>query len=78
MLTFVIIIITLISIIAILMKSRKALQADLGRFKTKLKETEQPAIYEELDKVIPLSSLSPAIDIEQNAAYVSIPAALVR
>ena len=74
----VIIIITLISIIVVLMKSRKSLQAELGQFKTKLNETEQPVIYEELDKVIPLSSPSPAIDIEQNAAYVSIPAVLVR
>lgn len=65
------VIITFILITTILLKSKRALRMDHERMRAKL--SEQSAIYEELDKVMPTPP-SPTIDIEQNSAYISIPA----
>ena len=78
MLVIIIIIATSISIIVLLIRSKKALRREMASLKDKMKE--QPAIYEELsDYVHKPQSSSPtdSIDTGRNTAYISL-AALAR
>ena len=65
--------ITLISITisTTLLKSKRALRLELDHLQAKLKE--QPVIYEEIGQLQDsLKSSSPAIDVGENTAYVSV------
>ena len=65
--------ITLISITisTILLKSKRALRLELDHLQAKLKE--QPVIYEEIGQLHDsIKSSSPAIDVGENTAYVSV------
>ena len=69
--TIVSITLILITVSTTLLKSKQALRLELDHLQAKLKE--QPVIYEEIGQLQDsLKSSSPAVDVGENTAYVSV------